>query len=232
MADFVRGPFPEADSAWLPTLGDILWKRSQGDTYYEICGFDKLVISDGCPHVTARMTTLTERFNERYFNRRIGSETLERWQVRLQNRMDEIATRYEFAYTAYERYADTLLEDMPFSKIINETFNENEDTTVDDTAGGSDTTAAKQRDIDTPDSIINASDDYADSLRDGSTTTNYGRTDHSTGNRGLDHTLDRKEQLGGSELARSIHDAMDAYRDLDTRLIAEFENLFLNMFWY
>lgn len=232
MADFCHGPFPEADSAWLPTLGDILWKQNQGDANYTPFGFGQLVVPDDCPHVTARFDDLTERFNSRYFNRRIGAETLPRWQVRLQNRLDEIARRYEFAYSAYERYADTMLEDMPYSKAISEDYTESEQGTTERSTGGTDRSERTDRTADTPDSLINASANYADSLSESEASTSYGRTEDEEADRTLTHDLDRRERYGGGELARNVHDAIDAYRDLDTRFVREFENLFLNVFWY
>lgn len=233
MVDFVKGPFPEPDSAWIPTLGDILHFKEIENSHYEPFGFDQIEIdANETPIIASRFETLTMRFNQRYYNRMINAETLPRWQNRLQNRYDEIARRYEFAYEMYEKYRQEMIDKANVSKVIVETFNENEGNDYSQELGGSDSIESNQRDIDTPDTAINANPNYADALSEGESTTKYGRTESGESQRDLNHNLDRTEEFGGDILAENIHDAIDAYRDLDTRFVAEFENSFLNIFWY
>lgn len=233
MVDFVRGLFSEPDQAWIPTLGDIENFKSKGLPYYVNVGFDQLDNNAlNCPHIAERWDTLTMRFNERYFNRMINAETLERWQVRLQNRYDEIAARYEFAYEMYEMYVQDMKDRAIDAKQTIETFDQTEETEANTELGGQDSQSVSQRNIDTPDAIINQNQNYADSLSEGTDTTKYGRTEKGESHAGRNYTLERTEELGGASIAESIHEAIDAFRDLDSRFVAEFENNFLNIWWY
>lgn len=233
MVDFVKGYFYAPDSAWIPTYGDILHFKDEGNQHYVNIGFDSLEIdSDATPIIASKFETLTMRFNERYYNRMINAETLERFQVRLQNRYDDIAPRFEFAYEMYDMYRDKMISKADISKLIMETFGEDETNNYTQELGGSDSVDTNQRDIDTPDSILNANPDYADALSEGKNTTTYGRTDSGDSTRNLNHNLERTEEFGGDILAENIHKAIDAFRNLDTRFVAEFENNFLNIFWY
>ena len=141
------------------------------------------------PTVLERMPILTQRFNDRYAHRRVNSETLVRWQVRLQKKMDEIAFKYERAYVLYDMYYDTMNEVITGTIVSSRYANKS---------------------INTPDAAVNASDDYADSLGKGEAET-YTRADGQT----------------VEDVLRNI----DAWRDLDTAFVAEFENLFLNILW-
>ena len=212
-----NGLFPEADSAWLPTYLDV-------QMLYPTFGWQSLVVDDDCPTVNSRMAILQTRFEERYANRMISSETLQRWQVRLQNRFDEVVRRYERAYGLYSRYQ----EDMDADVLPGETYTETEHIASDNTQGGSDTSSSKTRNVDTPDSVINANSDYADSLSDSSGTVTYGRTDKGAS----DRNLTRTRTLTGQDLMLNINGSIDGWRDLDTAFVSEFENLFLNLWWY
>lgn len=215
--DFVDGMFPEADEAWLPTYLDVQMK-------YPTFGWQSLVVDVDCPNVQSRMLTLQTRFEERYANRMISAETLQRWQVRLQNRFDEVVRRYERAYGLYSRYQ----EDMDADVLPGETYTEKETLKSDTKQGGSDKSESESRNIDTPDSIINQNQNYADSLTNGKSTMTYGRTDE--GNSTRDMT--RKRTLTGQDLMLNINGSIDGWRDIDTWFVAEFENLFLNIWWY
>lgn len=212
-----NGLFPEADSAWLPTYLDVQMK-------YPTFGWQSLVVDDDCPTVASRMETLQVRFEERYANRMISSETLQRWQVRLQNRFDEVVRRYERAYGLYSRYQ----EDMDADVLPGETYTEKETLKSDTKQGGSDSSESENRNIDTPDSIINQNSNYADSLAKGKSTVTYGRTDEGNSTR----DLTRKRTLTGQDLMLNINGSIDGWRDIDTSFVAEFENLFLNIWWY
>lgn len=233
MVDFCFGPFPGPDSAWLPTLGDIEMKKAEGDPNYVNFGFDQLDSNPTrFPLIAERWDTLAERFNERYFYRMINAETLPRWQVRLQNRYDEIAARFEFAYGMYDKYAEQMMARAIDAKRVLEYFTETEITKSTVQQSGTDTVENTGKEIDTPDSIINANDNYADALTKLTGSTTYGRKDEGDTGRGLQHGIDRTESLGGRDIAESIHGAIDAFRDIDTLFVAQFENNFLNIFWY
>lgn len=208
------GFFPEADSAWIPTLGDVLIRQNDpaSTEYWNRVGWQNLSVPDDCARVQNRMDTLATRFNERYFNRMLNSETLERWQVRLQNRFDEVVRRYERAYELYETYKEDMLEDVL----------EGELRTVDNTTtqGGSDT--SENRNIDTPDEVVNQNENYASSLSKGKV--NYGRIETVNGT--------ERRTVTGSALIDNINNSIYDWRDLDTEFVGEFENLFMNVFWY
>lgn len=213
---FYDGLFPEADSAWVPTLGDVLKKKSEGAYGFTDVGWDELEVPADCPTVSQRMDSLKVRFEERYFNRMLNSETLERWQVRLQNRFDEVVRRYERAYELYSRYEQDMMDDVleGEERVI----------TTKNTQGGSDTSKGKVRNIDTPDEAVNASDDYASSRQDTDNTVNYGRTDEG-------NSTERRTVTGAS-LVDNINNSIYDWRDLDTEFVKEFENCFMNVFWY
>jgi len=190
--------FTEANEAWLPTLGDVLNKQSDPDapSIYHKVGWDALEVPADCPNVSVRMDILKVRFDERYFNRRLNSETLERWQSRLQNKFDEVVYRYDRAYSIYESKNDSMLNDLEDGSI----------TTTKATATG--------KNINTPDSVVNADDNYADSV-------NKSEADGET-----------KVIVTGTGLIKSINDTIYEWKDLDTEFIKQFENNFLNILWY
>lgn len=212
------------DEQWLPTLLEIEYLKRHGtpeeQVYYSQFGWDQLEISIDCPLLSDRREILAERFMGRYGNRMLNAETMERWQMRLQNRMDEIQTRFERAYKLYDQYKFEMERD----------FIEAETTTTHGTnqASGSDssTNNSTTKNIDTPDSAINADDDYADNVSksSGGGSTTYGRTDT------VDNTIVR--EIRGRGVVDGINDNIDKFRDIDTELIRAFENNFLNIFWY
>lgn len=236
---------------WLPRYVDILTKKAEGDPDYADIGFTELEVDAALTLLTARFQTLNIRFEERYAFRRISAETLERWQVRLQNKMDEIAKRYEFAYGLMAEYEAELPEDALDGWKETETVDD--DLSGTDSLGmtGTDTNVASGTDstdddvtartIDTPDSAANASDSYADaredSQRDISTT--YGRTDTRTLDRTNATTYGKQRDLSrqivhvitGNTLEK-LNANIRTYQDIDTLFVAEFENLFLNVFDY
>ena len=166
------------------------------DEYYSRFGFSQLEVDPNLTYVCEAMPRLTERFNNRYAERMINKETLEQWQLSLQNKMDEIAPRYDRAYAIYAQKKLAMMEDV-----------ENGTHTI--SSGKS-----KNKSIDTPDATINENSNYADNLNIG------------------EASSDVKTVMTGDGLVRSINDAIDDWRELDTEFVAEFENNFLNIFWY
>jgi len=241
----------DAFEAWLPKLEDIEYRRAQGEPEYQNIGFDSLEVSMDLPRLQARLPFLSERFKERYGKRMVNCETLPGWQIRLQNRMDEIANRYEFAYELMEQYRSTLADDVLDGYHDVETTSDELSGTDTLTRSGTDTSAASgtdtteddstSRSIDTPDSATNADPAYADSRQDDDRdiTTTYGRTDTRTldledatayGKR-RDIERDLRRVLTGNVLEK-ISGGIRSYTDIDTMFVAEFENNFLNIFWY
>ena len=209
--------FGDADQPWLPELIDIEAKKTGSEAgYYKKFGWEQLVVPTDCPLVGARMAELKIRFDERYANRMLNSETLERWQVRLQNRFDEKVHVYERAYKLYQQYEQDMLDDVVQGEKITVTGTTQQ--------GGSDTSTVEARNIDTPDEVINADDNYASSLSKNQGTTQYGRKDT------VDSTTTRI--VTGQALVEGINNAIYSWRDLDTEFVKEFENNFLNVYWY
>ena len=188
----------EAFELWLPTLQDIIVRQDDVDlgSYYKKFGFGQLVVPDDCPHVADRMDTLKTLFDNRYGFRMINKETLEQWQIALQNNFDRVVRIYERAYVLYEKYEQEMLDDMIGGERITR-----------DTAGDSSL-------VNTPDYATNATDDYADSR-------NRSKV---------------KETIStirtGDGLIESVNDGFRRWIDIDQSLISEFENNFLNIFWY
>ena len=184
---------------WLPTLQDVEVRKDHNTEigqYYEQFGWEQLVVPADCPKVAARMSDLKVLFDQRYGFRMLNSETLEQWQIRLQSRFDRFVRIYERAYTLYEKYDQDMLDDMKGGEIITR-----------DIAGTGST-------VNTPDSITNASDDYADS-----------RTRSKT-----NETI--KTVRTGEGLVDDINAGFEKYIDIDQDFISRFEDSFLNIFWY
>ena len=205
--------FSDAELPWLPTLGDVEYFKvnSEDPDYWKKFGWEALEVPGDAPLVGERMDQLKIRFNERYFNRMLNAETMERWQSRLQNRFDEIVMRYNRLYELYARYDEEMKND-----II-----EGEKTVTRGTvsSGGADSTTG--RNIDTPDEQINDVSGYAGSRS--TSEINYGRTDTT------DVTVDRT--LTGMRIVDSINSSTANWLDIDTEFVKDFENLFLNVLW-
>lgn len=203
-----------------------------GVRYYDKFGFDRVEIPASCTRLTAIMPRAIELFNERYAYRMLNSETLEQWQIRLQHVADLNVYRYERALELYETNADEMLNVLEKTVTVREatTANSGTDST---TYGRTDTYAGTVKNVDTPDSAVNDSDDYADSLVRNNNSNTASGTDRLT--HGLttdidDTVTETKEPEGG--IIRATNDSIDAYRDLVADFVKEFENNFLNVFWY
>ena len=190
--------FSEAFAPWLPTLQDIEVRKTDPEVadYYQRFGWDNLVVPDDCPHVTSRMPYLKPLFEQKYGFRMVNQESLERWQIKLQAKFDEIVHIYERAYTLYEKYEQEMLDDMLGGEKITRS------------------TKGDSQQINTPDYTTNASEDYAD---------NRSRSK-------VDETITSVRT--GDGLVDSVNAGYQRWVDIDQALIAEFENNFLNIFWY
>ncbi len=228
--------FYEACGPWVPTLLDIeQYKVSPPDqsTDWTKYGWSALYVDpDRFPMVSSRMEELTVRFNERFANRMLNAETMPRWQVRLQNRFDTVVARYERAYRVYERYSDEIDEGaMPGEKIVTDQTVRNSGSDK-STAGGSDGRTGKTKVSNTPDSAINDSDDFAGSISKDESTSTYGRTDTAVYGKQTDNDSTVRRTLTGAVLLRELNESVMDWMDIDTQLVAEFEDCFLNIFWY
>ena len=210
--------FGDAELPWIPKLIDVenFKVNSDDPTYWQRFGWETLEVPGECTFVRERMGTLKTRFDERYANRMLNSETMERWQVRLQNRFDEVVQRYNRMYELYHRYDQDMKEDiLSGDKTV---------TTSKSQAGGSDTSIGTGRNIDTPDENVNNITGYAGSRTDSKATNTYGRTDS------FDSTVTRT--MTGKGVVDSVNDSVMSWKDVDTEFVKEFENLFLNVLWY
>ena len=210
--------FGDAELPWIPKLIDVenFKVNSDDPEYWQRFGWETLEVPEDCVLVRERMGTLKVRFDERYANRMLNSETMERWQVRLQNRFDEVVKRYDRMYELYVRYDQDMKEDiLSGDKTV---------TTSKSQAGGSDTSTGTGRNIDTPDENVNNITGYAGSRTDSKATNTYGRTDS------FDSTVTRT--MTGKGVVDSINDSVMSWKDIDTEFVKEFENLFLNVLWY
>lgn len=210
--------FGDAELPWIPKLIDVenFKVNSDDPAYWKRFGWEALEVPEDCTFVSGRMEVLKTRFDERYANRMLNSETMERWQVRLQNRFDEVVQRYNRMYELYQRYDQDMKEDiLSGDKTV---------TTSKSQAGGSDTSTGTGRNIDTPDENVNNITGYAGSRTDTKATNTYGRTDS------FDSTVTRT--MTGKGVVDSVNDSVMSWKDIDTEFVKEFENLFLNVLWY
>ena len=210
MNEFV---FSDAELPWLPTLGDVEYFKVNSDDpdYWKRFGWEALDVPGEATFVKERMDQLKIRFDERYANRMLNAETMERWQIRLQNRFDEIVRRYNRLYELYVRYDEDMRND-----II-----EGEKTVTRGTVSSGGKDSSTGRNIDTPDENVNDISGYAGSRS--TSETNYGRTDTT------DVTVDRT--LTGMRIVDSINNSTANWLDIDTEFVKDFENLFLNILW-
>ena len=210
--------FGDAELPWLPKLCDVenFKVNSDDPAYWQRFGWEALEVPGECTFVRERMDALKTRFDQQYFDRKLNSETMEVWQVRLQRRFDEVVRRYDRMYELYQRYDQDMKEDIiSGEKTVTESKAQ---------AGGSDTSEGTGRNIDTPDEQVNSTEGYAGSRSDSKATNTYGRTD--TLNSTVTHTMT------GKGVVDSINDSVMSWRDIDTEFVKEFENNFLNVFWY
>lgn len=231
---------------WLPQYIDLVKRKEDGDAEYQNVGFDALDVDASLENIDDRWEVLEQRFTERYAFRRISAETLTRWQVRLQNRFDEIADRYERAYALYAEQGEAMMDDiLPGWKEIMDRTDKDSGTDTNTRTGSRElsytgTDKNIRRSADTPDSSTNASDMYAD-RRDESTRSFTDRKDTETFNQlkdallhgkttDIDYTLTKTET--GAQIIDAVNEAITKWKDLDTQFVAEFENLFLNIFDY
>lgn len=213
-----NGMYPDADAPWLPTYADLIVR--QGDeqgpaTDYNRYGWNALVVPSDCPYVSNRMETLNTRFEQRYCDRMIAYETWDLWQIKLQERFDSVVYIYNRAYKLYNENASDMDNAVPGRTLVTNDQNK---------AGGSDSRAYKSKESDTPSSAINESDDFAGSIRKDETTDTYGRTDT------RDSTV--TEKVTGAGITDAVNQTIDGWRDLDTRFIDEFQDLFAKVWWY
>lgn len=210
--------FGDAELPWLPKLCDVenFKVNSDDPTYWQRFGWEALEVPEDCAFVRNRMDTLKTRFDQQYFDRKLNSETMEVWQVRLQRRFDEVVRRYDRMYELYQRYDQDMKEDIiSGDKTVTESTAQ---------AGGSDTSEGTGRNIDTPDEQVNSTEGYAGSRSDSKATNTYGRTDT------LNSTVTRT--MTGKGVVDSVNDSVMSWRDIDTDFVNEFQNNFLNVFWY
>lgn len=210
--------FGDAELPWLPKLCDVesFKVKSDDPAYWQRFGWEALEVPGNCAFVRERMATLKTRFDQQYFDRKLNSETMEVWQVRLQRRFDEVVQRYNRMYELYDRYDQDMKEDIiSGDKTVTESTAQ---------AGGSDTSEGTGRNIDTPDELVNSTEGYAGSRSDSKATNTYGRTDT------LNSTVTRT--MTGKGVVDSVNDSVMSWRDIDTDFVNEFQNNFLNVFWY
>ena len=211
------------DDVWMPELCEVEQLKHSIDhataEYYGRFGWENLEVPAECVTVTARMTWLKTRFDSRYAFRMLSAETMERWQVRLQNRFDETVHRYERAYSLYSANRTAMDRAVGGSRT---------EMTSSSASAGSDTVTSTGvgKTADTPDTSIVPGKDHYNALtkNDSTDTTSYERADTDTV---LTETL-----VTGADAVRGVNESIGEWIDLDTSFVEEFENLFLNVFDY
>lgn len=205
----------EADAPWNPKLVDILYKAAHGDAderaYYSKFGLAAAVWNSRLTNLSSHREEIIMLFNERYADRMVNRETLEKWQTRLQYIMDTEAPRYDRAFNMYNSKVTTGV-----TQKETVTFNN-----LKDQLGGTDT--SKNTMTDTPDAIVNDSDGYADSVA--KNRTDYGRTSTRSGS----FTTEHDPEGGTVEL---VNANIDAYRNIMAEFVGEFDKLFMKVYWY
>ena len=223
--------FTDQDSVVYVTTADT-GPSEKGYLYYDRFGLDRVDIPADCTRLSAVMSRAVTMFNERYAYRMLNSETLEQWQMRLQHTADLNAYRYERALELYATNSEEMSNVLEKKVTVRDMTSQNSgsDST---TYGRKDTFAGTVKNVDTPDSAVNDSDDYADALTKSNNSNTASGTDtltHGLKNEIDDTVTETKEPEGG--IVRATNDSIDAYRDIVADFVREFENNFLNVFWY
>lgn len=204
----------EADGPWMPKLIDILYKAKHGDAdeqaYYSKFGLEAAVWDSRYVNLASHKNDIIVLFNEKYSDRMINRETLEKWQVRLQTVLDVISMRYDRAYGMYA------LVDGSVKQKETVTYNN-----VKDQMGGSD--HSRNTVTDTPDAILNENDKYADTVNKGQT--DYGRTSTRSGSITTEH-----DPEGGT--VDLVNRSIEAFRNITADFVQEFDKLFMHVYWY
>lgn len=228
----------DAYAPWLPTLQDIEVRKDDVEVgeYYKKFGWDQLVVPDDCPIIAGRMANLKILFDQKYAFRMINSETLEQWQIRLQARFDRYAHIYERAYTLYSTYSQELIDDMigGETRRITKSGSESRKITRSGSETGTGSESGDVRNVNTPDAATNADDRYADSRSKSSGTSSSSLISSEDTTDGLISSDDITDRLikTGEGLIDNINSGFRKFIDIDQDFIRQFEDSFLNLFWY
>lgn len=205
------------DEPWNPKLVDILYKARHGSadeqTYYSKFGLSAAEWDSTLTDLAQHKDNIVKLFEERFAFRMINRETLEQWQIRLQTVLDEEGPRADRAFRLYRLNSADI--DNMLNGAEQTTFNN-----LKDELGGTD--RGKTSNVNTPDAVVNASDQYADNLSKSENT--YGRTSTRTGTITVD-----KIPEGGT--LQSVNTSIGVYRNLENDFVDRFEKLFMNIFW-
>lgn len=211
---------PEGFAPWYPKLVDVRYRGEHGDdkqkAYFGKFGIDRCVWSEAFREEDKQ--AVIGLFNSNFDYRMIGYETLEEWQSMLQNTLDIITPRYVRAFSMYND---------PQLKVDMLNVKRKRTTSIDtqNQASGTDKNKREGKVISTPDTIINASDNYADSLSKDSSDTVYGRNDRRTG-----IITETDEPEGG--IVQEVNDNIDRWRNLIHDMVLEFDRHFKQVMWY
>lgn len=224
--------------SYMPKLIDIIgWQNSTDEktkTYYNKFGFRQLIVPSDCPNLTERFETLCDLAEARYAFREINRETMEQWQIALQYRFDEIAHTFEHSYALQKKWQSTIDESLTKAteNIHNELKEDSVSTTGSDTRTESRSGTDKRTTVDTPDSVVNETLQYADSIEK-TTSSNEGTSSGSSTGTSKGTSSGTAEDILADyrNLQDEMDKIMDGYRDLDILFVSKFENNFINIFY-
>ena len=208
-----RQPF----EPWLPTYETVIFRYRNPSTNYPKYGWWGLDIDpEKYPIIWSRRKELNDRFFERYAMRRVNQETLLRWQLRLQNRFDEVAAEFERAFMLYDKYREKMDND------VIDGYTMSHDNNQINSGADKNTNHVNTSNIDTPDKAINHNKDYADRVSDTNAvnTVEHGLKTNSKGTTDYQRT---------GVILQNINASIYSYRDIDTEFVKCFENNFLNI---
>jgi len=239
--------YTDEEEPWIPEYVYVLQQKALDNPDYTPYGFDQLEIPTDCTVVVERLDWLITRFNERYYYRRLNAETMDRWQILLQDKMDSIVRRYNRAYGIYTDNA-TLIAKVTDGYVVTDSkagtsgnsHVESLAGTLSETDTDSKTSNVLQKNIDTPDEAFNDANDYASRIQkvDGSDAGSTIKEGATSGNNTITDSATTSENNTsemvntGKKVMDNANANIDDYRDIDTQFIKEFENNFLNVLWY
>lgn len=160
---------------------------------------------------------LIARFNKEYALREIGAETEYRWQMILQNRLDEVSEHYDHMYKVF---AENNVDELGTGYTTTDEFTR-------ETESSMDSTNERQADSkykDTPSNNASTLNNPTEQTVDDSNET-YSST--GTGKQTDSRTTTKK--LHDDTMIRELNYLVDNYKSIDNEFIKEFENCFIGI---
>ncbi|MFT0899724.1 hypothetical protein [Candidatus Methanoprimaticola sp. MG2] len=160
---------------------------------------------------------LITRFNKEYALREIGAETEHRWQMILQNRLDEVSEHYDHMYKVF---AENNVDELGTGYTTTDEFQR-------DTESSMDSTNERNADSKYKDTPSNSTSTINNPTEQ--TVNNSDETYSSTGTGKQTDKRTTTKKLHDDVMVRELNYLVDNYKSIDNEFIKEFENCFIGI---